>query len=70
MTMFNFEFGNLGAYHKGKKKKKKCIIITRDVPVEHDCNITVFLLWFQINNQSINQSSTCTSVAERAPARL
>ena len=33
-------------------------VITRDVPVEHDCNtITVLLLLlFQINNQSINQS--------------
>ena len=33
-------------------------VITRDVPVERDCNtITVLLLLlFQINNQSINQS--------------
>ena len=33
-------------------------VITRDVPVERDCNtITVLLLLlFQINNQSINQT--------------
>ena len=32
-------------------------VITSDVPVERDCNtITVLLLLFQINNQSINQS--------------
>ena len=39
-------------------------VITRDVPVERDCNtITVLLLLlFQINNQSINQSCVCNHV--------
>ena len=48
-------------------------VITRDVPVERDCNtITVLLLLlFQINNQSINQSiNSLVKCLDKESARL
>ena len=47
-------------------------VITRDVPVERDCNtITVLLLLlFQINNQSINQSPIANAAFSDGPMHL